>query len=289
VFIDSFYYTVKVATGTIARRRANANMPCVHRPIRSSALFIALLLGALQPVIAQIDAGVVGSDSDAIVLTNITSNESPEPGSGPVGPLATNSAIALTVNNVDEQHEPDLSQISNVTQIVDLHALIMRVARDCRVGPELIAAVAAAESRFNPLARSPKGALGLMQLMPDTARRFGVTNVWSVEDNLRGGAAYLRWLLDFFTGDTRLAVAAYNAGENAVIKAGRRVPAFDETRRYVPRVLAWRDLYAREFDQVAASRASPTGPARQRVASGAAQGPTRSCVPTPADARITGR
>jgi soluble lytic murein transglycosylase-like protein len=101
-----------------------------------------------------------------------------------------------------------------------------------------------------------------MQLMPATARRFGVQDVWSVEDNLRGGAAYLRWLTDFFRGDVTLAVAAYNAGENAVLRAGRRIPPYEETRRYVPKVLAWRAHYAREFAAVERSRAQaePIGP-----------------------------
>jgi soluble lytic murein transglycosylase-like protein len=121
--------------------------------------------------------------------------------------------------------------------------LFTRVAREHAVPAGLLLAVAAAESGFDPRARSPKGALGLMQLMPGTARDRGVRAVWSVSDNLRGGAAHLRLLLTRFAGRPDLAVAAYNAGEQAVINAGVAVPDFDETRRYVPKVLAWHAEY----------------------------------------------
>ena len=93
------------------------------------------------------------------------------------------------------------------------------------------------ESSYDARAVSPKGAKGLMQLMPDTARRFGVSDPFDPEQNVRAGATYLRSLLDLFKGDTRLALAAYNAGENAVIRSGNRIPAFAETQAYVPRVL----------------------------------------------------
>jgi soluble lytic murein transglycosylase-like protein len=81
--------------------------------------------------------------------------------------------------------------------------------------------------------------MGLMQLMPETARRFGVRDAYDVEDNLRAGTAYLRWLLDTFSGDVQLALAAYNAGENAVVRAGHRIPDIAETRAYVPKVLSY--------------------------------------------------
>jgi soluble lytic murein transglycosylase-like protein len=114
--------------------------------------------------------------------------------------------------------------------------MIFRTAREHGVHPDLAYAVAAVESSFDPLARSPKGALGLMQLMPETAERFGVEDPLDPADNVRGGVRFLRYLLDLFGGDLRLALAAYNAGENAVLAIGR-VPPYQETRTYVAKVI----------------------------------------------------
>jgi soluble lytic murein transglycosylase-like protein len=121
---------------------------------------------------------------------------------------------------------------------VPLATLIDEVAHATALPPQLLAAVIAVESGFDARAVSRKGAQGLMQLMPATARRFGVTDPFDPRQNIAGGAAYLKWLLQRFDGDLTLALAAYNAGESAVVKAGYRVPPFDETRAYVPRVLA---------------------------------------------------
>jgi len=106
------------------------------------------------------------------------------------------------------------------------------------VDPLLVDSVIRVESNYNPLAVSPKGAEGLMQLIPATARRFGVTNSFDVKENIEAGVTYLKYLLDMF-GDDRLAVAAYNAGESAVMRYGD-VPPYRETMNYVSRVgKAW--------------------------------------------------
>lgn len=104
--------------------------------------------------------------------------------------------------------------------------------------PALLHAVIQAESAYNPGAVSHKGAMGLMQLMPGTAARYGVRNPFDPVDNIGGGARYLSDLMDMFQSDVALAVAAYNAGENNVIKYGNRIPPFPETRHYVSKVLA---------------------------------------------------
>jgi soluble lytic murein transglycosylase-like protein len=99
----------------------------------------------------------------------------------------------------------------------------------------LLYAIMHQESTFKPRAISPKGARGLMQLMPGTASRFGVTNVFDPRQNIEGGARYMRFLLDLFNGDVPLALAGYNAGEGAVIKYGD-IPPYSETREYVRRI-----------------------------------------------------
>jgi soluble lytic murein transglycosylase-like protein len=110
------------------------------------------------------------------------------------------------------------------------------VAPEYQLDPGLVLAVIAAESNFNIGAVSPKNAQGLMQLIPDTARRFGVRDVFDPAQNMRGGMAYLRWLLAYFEGDVSLALAAYNAGEGAVERY-LGVPPFAETRNYVLKIL----------------------------------------------------
>lgn len=114
---------------------------------------------------------------------------------------------------------------------------ILRATIGTRVSPALALAVIAVESAGRTGATSEKGAQGLMQLMPDTAARFGVTDSLSGAENIRGGVAYLDWLLGEFGGDAVLALAGYNAGEGAV-RAHGGVPPFAETRDYIPKVLA---------------------------------------------------
>jgi soluble lytic murein transglycosylase-like protein len=104
------------------------------------------------------------------------------------------------------------------------------------VDPVLLYAIMHRESSFRRGAVSPKGARGLMQLMPATAARFGVTNIFEPRQNIEGGARYVRFLLNLFDGDVRLTLAGYNAGEGAVMKYGRRVPPYAETQEYVRRI-----------------------------------------------------
>lgn len=113
-----------------------------------------------------------------------------------------------------------------------INEAVEQIAAEHSLSPLLIHSVIKVESNYNPYAVSNKGALGIMQLIPETARRFGVTNVFNPVDNIRGGVKYLRYLLDLYSGNTPLALAAYNAGEAAVAKYGG-IPPFAETQNYV--------------------------------------------------------
>ena len=120
--------------------------------------------------------------------------------------------------------------------------LIQRVAERHQMDSKLIHAVIQAESAYNPKAVSPVGAVGMMQLMPDTARRYGVVDRYDVEQNIDAGTRYLKDLLVMFGADLKLAVAGFNAGEGAVLRYNRTVPPYRETQNYVQQVLS---LYAR--------------------------------------------
>lgn len=119
-----------------------------------------------------------------------------------------------------------------------IDALIVESSRRYRIDPLLIYAQMHQESSFKLRALSHKGASGLMQLMPATARRLGVTNIYDPKQNIDGGVKYMRMLLDMFGGDVRLALAGYNAGEGAVMRYGYQIPPFNETREYVRRITA---------------------------------------------------
>ena len=121
---------------------------------------------------------------------------------------------------------------------------IQRIARQHGLDPLLLHAVISAESAYNPGAVSHAGAQGLMQLMPFTARRFGVNNPLNPKQNIQGGARYLRWLLDKFN-NIKLALAAYNAGEGAVMRYGNAIPPYRETQEYVIKVLDFYRYYRR--------------------------------------------
>lgn len=195
---------------------------------RARALMLAAFLGgAAAAAGAQVYAGTDAA-SGALVLSNFGSEQAselliPDPAAPPAAAGAASAPAATRAR----------------ATAPDAVATVIREAAKRYALPEaLLTAVVAVESGFDPNAVSPKGARGLMQLMPDTARRFAVRDVFAVRDNVHGGAAYLKELVDRFENDLSLALAAYNAGEGAVLRAGRRVPSYPETRQYVAKVLA---------------------------------------------------
>jgi len=117
----------------------------------------------------------------------------------------------------------------------EVEALVKQLAPQYAIDPQLVMALISVESSFNAKAVSPKNAQGLMQLIPETAERFGVQRVFNPAENIKGGLAYLRWLMAFFQGEVKLVLAAYNAGERAV-ERHRGIPPYEETRNYVQRI-----------------------------------------------------
>ncbi len=150
-----------------------------------------------------------------------------------------------------------------------VRAMVEETAKNLDVSPLLVDSVIQVESNYNPYAISPKGAQGLMQLMPATARRFGVTNSFDPQQNVEGGVRYLKFLQETFQND-RLAVAAYNAGEKAVAKY-KNVPPYRETVDYVAKV-------SQKYSRAQHAAAKSAGPAKVVEKSEPAEGETRHVV-----------
>ena len=150
-------------------------------------------------------------------------------GASSVSVVRADPRTGRLVRTVVPQRPPGAAGVPGIAETVD------RIARQNQLSPRLVHSVIQAESNYDPNAVSPKGAQGLMQLIPATARRFGVANVFDPADNIQGGARYLKHLLELYKGDETLALAAYNAGEGAVSRYGG-VPPFSETQGYVAKV-----------------------------------------------------
>ena len=152
---------------------------------------------------------------------------------------ANRDKLRLALNQIDNAPEgfalPDTGLLTKIVR--DYGKTILRTSIETQVSPPFIAAVIAVESAGNPTAVSSADAQGLMQLIPATAKRFNVADPHDPEQNIKGGARYLSWLLREFRGDPILSLAGYNAGENAV-KEYQTVPPYEETRAYVPKVIA---------------------------------------------------
>lgn len=155
-----------------------------------------------------------------------------------------NDKIVVAMQRDEYRSGPVRSQVRISQDGKNRYApLVEEAARIYQVDAALLHAVISAESGYNPAAISNKGAVGLMQLMPETARRYGVENSLDPEQNIRGGTKYLSYLLQMFNNNLELAVAAYNAGENAVIRHGYSIPPYRETLAYVPKVLKLQKKY----------------------------------------------
>jgi hypothetical protein len=199
-------------------------MPMTNRNI-TFAFLVLLLCG--KPASAQI-ASYVDENGKVIYINDDSSR--PRRGSS-ISSSDTTQLRRVTTDGLagDSSNPPDLRPDSSLDQIVQ------DAAQRHRVDPALVKAVISTESGWNTRAISQKGAVGLMQLIPATAQRFGVGNPFDPAQNVEGGTTYLKSLLDRYNGDLSKSLAAYNAGERAV-DLSRGVPAYRETRRYVQKV-----------------------------------------------------
>jgi len=143
----------------------------------------------------------------------------------------------LVLSPHDRTESGDRYDAMRLAKAGQYDVIIESAALAASLEPNLLRAVIVVESGFNSRAVSKRGAVGLMQLMPSTASRFGVSNAFDPRENVRAGARYLKFLIDRFGQNVRLALAAYNAGEDAVDRNGGQIPPFTETMAYVPRVL----------------------------------------------------
>ena len=143
----------------------------------------------------------------------------------------------LVLSPQDRTASGDRYDVQLLAKASQYDSIIEHAALSAAVESNLLRAVIVVESGFNSQAVSKRGAVGLMQLMPATASRFGVSNPYDARQNVHAGARYLKFLIDRFGHDVRLALAAYNAGEEAVARNGGQIPPFSETMAYVPRVL----------------------------------------------------
>ncbi len=184
----------------------------------------------------------MANDSDA---TESCATESKEK-SGKDGFKVTKSQITVIKPDI----KPNVDFGSMDVNRARYSEMIDEIAHKSRLYPSLLHAVVKAESAYDPNAVSPAGAVGLMQLMPLTAKRYGVKDRRDPRDNLKGGARYLRKLLTTYNNDIKLALAAYNAGQKAVRKYGNKIPPYPETQNYVKKVIAYYIQNRRQLAQV---------------------------------------
>lgn len=190
-----------------------------------------LVLLACEPYIARADVFIDLSEASEISISNTQDNQQYAfKIDEPISPLG------VSPKSASYNHQQ--------LNLLPFNSEVVIAANESALEPALIHAVIAAESNHNPKAQSKKGAYGLMQLMPETSKRFKVQNKNDPKQNVMAGAKYLRELLNIFNGDLNLTLAAYNAGPAAVKKYGGKVPPYRETLNYVPKVLKYYKQYS---------------------------------------------
>lgn len=176
---------------------------------------------------------------------NLTSSQLPPCVTGEIPPERP-VVIALNYQGDTSSIDRQLTALPDAKRwIIDL---VETIATKYEIDPKLVLAIIAVESNFNVKAQSPKNAMGLMQLIPDTADRFNIKNAFDAAQNIKGGIRYLRWLLSYYQGNVALAAAAYNSGEKAVDRY-RGIPPYPETKKYVNRVMNLYRLQSHPYDE----------------------------------------
>lgn len=219
-----------------------------------------LLLAAAMPALAQNGPGYTVDNFDlanGVRVRMAETKPAPPRSAGKVKLISKAIAKTRVIETDIRERMADLKTSATLAGFTTGNAKIDNFIVDSStrnsVDPLLLYSIMHQESTFKPYALSNKGARGLMQLMPGTARRFGVTSIFDPRQNIEGGARYVRFLLDTFKGDVALTLAGYNAGEGAVMKYGYRVPPYRETQEYVRRISK---RYGLIRDPLAASHAS---------------------------------
>jgi soluble lytic murein transglycosylase-like protein len=191
--------------------------------VRTKTLVVLFLFWMLWPPMrysfAQDIVRYVGSDGKRVYSNTESIYQLP-------GNVVSSSEVMKTVNQVSEFQASQ--KVEN---------LIQQISERHGMDPDLVKAVAKVESNYNPYAVSRRGAMGLMQLLPDTAKRFGVSNIFDTKQNIEGGVKFLKFLMEMFPNNPTRILAAYNAGEKAVLKYGG-IPPYRETREYVRKITA---------------------------------------------------
>lgn len=196
----------------------------------------------------------------ATLMLSVASASSASTGEDLYGYIGPNGTVHVTNVPSDRKFAPLVSKRTYHASITDqeLEEAVAQYAHECRLSPALVMAVIKAESDFNPIVISRAGAVGLMQLIPETAIQHGVRNLYDTKDNIAGGARHLRYLLDRYHGNLDLALAAYNAGARKVDRYGA-IPPYKETRGYVKKVMAYyRDYRVKPLKTPTAWKRSPS-------------------------------
>lgn len=215
--------------------------------MKKLSLLFVLSVVSVFSISAQTDANstadVNTTEGVKTALKPINTSSTPEPKIRIIEPLDKSESLGLPIKSYK------LGALSTGNPAVDGYIEEFCALYD--VDPLLIFAQMNQESSFQARATSPKGASGFMQLMPDTARRFGVTNIYNPRQNIKAGIKYMRWLLDKFDGDVSLALAGYNAGEGAVMKYGNKIPPYRETQSYVVKIMNHYELISNQGSTIA--------------------------------------